>query len=218
MDSSECLLNIAKEALYEARIGDNEWAVGGGTVLAYYFNHRKSKDIDIFIPNIQILNKLSPRFNDVCEKAFDYNEMTNYISLTFQEGKIDFIASPQLTLFSPKKEQFYNNKVFLEHPIEIVIKKIFHRGSWAVPRDIFDLATVYNFGEKDKLLDELINIEDEAEKFFNNIYKCKNQLYSNESADMLLPSGKLLEGQEFNICKDIAQNFFDLQQKKNWER
>lgn len=181
MDSSEYLLRIAKEALTEAQIDDKLWAIGGGTVLAYYFNHRRSKDIDIFIPDIQMLSKLSPRFNNICEKAFDYNEMTNYISLAFPKGKIDFIASPQITSFPPKEELFYNNKVFLEDPIEIVIKKIFHRGSWAVPRDIFDLATVYKFGDSENLLTELINIEDEAEIFFNNISKCRDQLYSQES-------------------------------------
>ena len=33
--------------------------------MIYYYNHRLSKDIDIFIDDMQLLNSLSPGFNDI---------------------------------------------------------------------------------------------------------------------------------------------------------
>ena len=69
MENSKILLQKAIDILEEADIKDDEWAVGGGTVLAHYYNHRISKDIDIFINDIQLLTLLSPRFNDMSEDA-----------------------------------------------------------------------------------------------------------------------------------------------------
>ena len=48
MDSSknEQLLARAIEITKEAGMGKEMWAVGGGTVLSHYYDHRLSKDID----------------------------------------------------------------------------------------------------------------------------------------------------------------------------
>ena len=37
------------------------WSLGGGTVLMFHYAHRKSKDIDIFIPDPQFLGYINPR-------------------------------------------------------------------------------------------------------------------------------------------------------------
>lgn len=63
--NSKILLNRAIKILDYAGIDISSWAIGGGTVLAHYYNHRLSKDIDIFIDDMQLLNSLSPRFNDI---------------------------------------------------------------------------------------------------------------------------------------------------------
>lgn len=125
MDNSEILLQHAIDAMNEAGIPKDSWSIGGGTVLAKYYNHRLSKDIDVFITDAQYLSQLSPRFNSAVEGAQDYLEMTNFISLSFQEGKVDFITSGQLTDFSPKISNFMNKMVPLDDPVEIVTKKIF---------------------------------------------------------------------------------------------
>lgn len=44
MDNSRILLSKAIQALEEAEITAEAGEVGGGTVLAHYFNHRLSKD------------------------------------------------------------------------------------------------------------------------------------------------------------------------------
>ncbi len=37
------------------------WSFGGGTVLMFHYAHRKSKDIDIFVPDPQFLGYVNPR-------------------------------------------------------------------------------------------------------------------------------------------------------------
>ena len=115
--NSKILLNRAIKILDYADIDISSWAIGGGTVLANYYNHRLSKDIDIFIDDMQLLNSLSPRFNDISENADDYDEMANYISLAFPEGKIDFIVGSQLTDFKSQKQLFLGHKVYLEDAV-----------------------------------------------------------------------------------------------------
>src|SRR5258706_10811127 len=74
------------------------WSFGGGTVLMLKHRHRFSKDIDIFIPDPQYLNYLTPRLNSVAEAMTgDYVEQGNFLKLQFKEGEIDFVASAPLT-------------------------------------------------------------------------------------------------------------------------
>ena len=122
--NSKILLNRAIKILDYANIDISSWAIGGGTVLAHYYNHRLSKDIDIFIDDMQLLSSLSPRFNDISENADDYDEMANYISLAFPEGKVDFIVGSQLTNFKSQKQLFLGYDVYLEDAVEVVAKKI----------------------------------------------------------------------------------------------
>ena len=156
MDNSEVLLANAMVALKEAGIQLEAWSVGGGTVLKNYFNHRISKDIDVFLTEPQLLSKLSPRLNNVTENALDYDEMSNYISLTYPQGKVDFIVASKVTEFDPKMDLFFNHWVYLEHPVEIVMKKLFFRGKKVLPRDLFDLAIVFNSNQRNVLIDAAI--------------------------------------------------------------
>ena len=71
MENSKILLDHAIYALSSTSIASNQWSIGGGTVLANYFNHRISKDIDVFINDAQCLTELSPRVNDECDNALD---------------------------------------------------------------------------------------------------------------------------------------------------
>lgn len=80
--------------------------------MAYYYCHRLSKDIDIFLNDRQFLNGLSPRINGVTEQALDYQEQDGSISLTFPEGKIDFILAPNLTGYLPEKHIFFRQRSF----------------------------------------------------------------------------------------------------------
>lgn len=220
MDNSECLLRYAMSALDEANVHTDKWAVGGGTVLKLIFNHRESKDIDIFINDAQFLGCLSPRFNNITENALDYDETANYITLTYPEGKVDFINSSQITLFTPIQKEFLGENIFVEDPVEIICKKIYHRGKQVLPRDVFDLAVVYNSERKNDLLKASVKIKSQVEDFIKSFYKCKQSMkqYSVSYEDMLLENGIKLKGKEFNICQayinHIRTKFKELDNKQ----
>lgn len=216
MENSEILLNKALEALKSVDIPADYWAVGGGTVLKTIYNHRNSKDIDIFIRDAQFLSSLSPNLNDVTIEALDYNEMANFISLTYPEGKVDFIVAGQVTSFSPTQRDFCGHKIMVEDPVEIVCKKIFYRGSEALPRDIFDLAVVFNSDRQKDLIKAALSIEKKFNEFATTFKKLSMKpKYSDRYTEMLRDEGLKIKGKEYQICDSfISQVKKQLQQFK----
>jgi predicted nucleotidyltransferase component of viral defense system len=120
-----------------------DWSFGGGTVLMRRYRHRFSKDIDIFIPSPQYLNYLSPHLNDTAEAMTgDYTLQAEYLKLQFPEGEIDFVVSAPLTQDPVTAETIFDREVMVETSVEIVAKKVWHRGDRFRARDIFDLALI----------------------------------------------------------------------------
>ena len=119
------------------------WTFGGGTVLMRKYQHRLSKDIDIFVPDPQALNYVNPRLSQVAaDLAVHYDEANAFIKLFLPEGEIDFVASPNLTQSPYVDEEIFGRIVRVETATEIVAKKFFHRGDRLLARDMFDLALV----------------------------------------------------------------------------
>lgn len=207
MENSEILLKRAIAAIHENAILDEEWAVGGGTVLAYYYRHRMSKDIDIFFENPQYLNGLSPRVNEVVESAVYYQEQSNSISLTFPEGKIDFIVAPNLTGYIQRKNNFFGHMVYLEDAVEIVIKKLFYRGEFLIGRDLFDLAVVGSSNRRKDLLRQLGKLGNKfvtfKEKFLQSKEELKDRAYSKLYKDAITDKIFSMNGKEIDICDKI---------------
>ncbi len=207
MDSSknEQLLARAIEITKEAGMGKEMWAVGGGTVLSHYYDHRLSKDIDIFINDPQFLSSLSPRLNEIANEAAGYDETGSFISLTFPEGEVDFIVGSQLSKFKPQEQPFLNQVVNLEDPVEIIAKKIVYRGHYAVSRDIFDLAVVSSDRMKD-IVDIFSKHPNEVKKFYERLSastKNRDELYSITQKGSILPGGMKFIGKEVKLCKKI---------------
>lgn len=127
----------------KAGITLDDWSFGGGTVLMRRYRHRFSKDVDIFIPDLQYLNYLSPHLNDTAEAMTgDYTLQANFLKLQFKEGEIDFVVSAPLTRNPTTIESIFGRNVMVETSTEIIAKKIWHRGDRFRARDIFDLALV----------------------------------------------------------------------------
>ena len=121
----------------------NNWSFGGGTVLMRRHHHRFSKDVDIFVPDPQILPYLSPRLSDAAESmTTNYIEQAGFIKLVFDEGEIDFVASAPLTENPTTAEILFGRPVQIENSSEIIAKKVWHRGVEFTARDLFDLAMV----------------------------------------------------------------------------
>ena len=122
---------------------DPFWTFGGGTVLMLRYGHRLSKDIDIFVPDPQYLGFVSPRLSDAAERVTtDYVEGPGYVKLLRPEGEIDFVASSNLTARPFDEWTLLGRTVKVETAAEIVAKKLWHRGSCATARDLFDLSLV----------------------------------------------------------------------------
>jgi len=119
------------------------WTFGGGTVLMLRYNHRYSKDIDIFVPDPQALGYVTPRLSARAETlTTDYTEAANFVKLFLAEGEIDFVASPNLTSNPFVIENLLGREVKVETSAEIIAKKFWHRGNRLTARDMFDFVLV----------------------------------------------------------------------------
>lgn len=124
-------------------IRDPAWTFGGGTVLMLRHGHRRSKDVDLFVPDPQYLGYVTPRLSDVAASITDdYVEAAGYVKLILEEGEIDFVAAPNLTRTPFEVRKVLGRRVKVETSAEIVAKKMWHRGNMATARDLFDLALV----------------------------------------------------------------------------
>ncbi|MDP2804803.1 MAG: nucleotidyl transferase AbiEii/AbiGii toxin family protein [Gallionellaceae bacterium] len=169
------------------------WSLGGGTVLMFYYAHRKSKDIDIFVPDPQFLGYVNPRLGGRGEEVTaDYQDGTEFVKLFLPEGEIDFVASSTLTEKPFEEHEVLGRKILLETPIEIVAKKLWYRGDRATPRDLLDLALViehhYNA------------ILEQPNVFAKNIEAFTDQCDSRRS--IMMPVFEAIEKIEFKLSFD----------------
>lgn len=120
-----------------------DWSFGGGTVLMRRHRHRLSTDIDIFLPDPQLIGHLSPRLNPAIESlTSDYDEQANSLKLYFPQGEIDFVVSGFLTANPVAIERIHGRDVNVETSAEIIAKKVWYRGADLTARDLFDFALV----------------------------------------------------------------------------
>ena len=169
------------------------WSLGGGTVLMFYYGHRLSKDIDIFVPDPQFLGYVNPRLGGRGEAVTsDYKDGSEFVKLFLPEGEIDFVASSTLTENPFEEHVVLGRKVLLETPIEIVAKKLWYRGDRATPRDLLDLALVIEHHYSDIL--------DHRDVFAKNIEAFTEQCYSRRA--IMLPVFKEIEKIEFKLSFD----------------
>lgn len=137
-------LKTAVSILEKSGISKEDWTFGGGTALMLYFNHRKSRDIDIFFHNPQFITMLTPRLNDYTYSITDkYTEQSNFLKLYFDDFEIDFIVAPNLTGLKPELKKLDGIEIYVDHPVEIIAKKIYYRPYDIKIRDVIDLAFVH---------------------------------------------------------------------------
>lgn len=119
------------------------WTFGGGTVLMLRYQHRMSKDVDIFVPNPQYLGYVNPRISDAAaEVTSEYEEHAQFVKLILPAGEIDFVVSHNLTAPGYEEWTLMGEPVKVESAAEIVAKKMWHRGDRPTARDLFDLSLV----------------------------------------------------------------------------
>jgi len=106
-------------------------------------DHRVSHDIDIFLPDPQLLAYLDPQKRDfdleVGPTEYD-GDGTRFLKLAFEGiGQIDFIVGSSITASPTTRRMIKNEIVELENVPEIITKKVYYRGPNIRPRDIFEL-------------------------------------------------------------------------------
>lgn len=159
----------------------------------FHYAQRKSKDTDIFIPDPQFLGYINPRLGGRGEDVTsDYQDTAEYVKLFLPEGEIDFVASSTLTKNPFEDHVVLGRNILLETPIEIVAKKIWHRGDRATPRDLLDLAIVI-----DHHYNEIL---DHRDVFVKNIVKFTDQCAFRKS--FMLPVFEAIEKIEFSLSFD----------------
>lgn len=136
-------LNIIED-IKKHGTSDPFWTFGGGTVLMFRYQHRRSKDIDIFVPDPQYLGFVTPRLSDVAAGVSSQyiEDQSSYVKLIRPEGEIDFVAALNLTKSPYEVWNIGGQFIRVETATEIVAKKLWHRGDRATARDLFDLSLV----------------------------------------------------------------------------
>ncbi|KAB2838135.1 MAG: nucleotidyl transferase AbiEii/AbiGii toxin family protein [Burkholderiales bacterium] len=111
--------------------------LGGGTRLMLVLEHRISHDIDLFVHDAQWIPYLSPRLNDGAEAlCTGYEEAADFLKLAFEEGEVDFIV--RASLLGLPEQTCAETTFALDHPAEVLAKKLFYRGATLTPRDLYD--------------------------------------------------------------------------------
>jgi len=136
----------------------------------FRYQHRLSKDIDIFVPDPQYLGFVTPRLSDVAAAvSTDYVEdQSSCVKLIRPEGEIDFVASPNLTEPAFEVWNIGGQHIRVETAAEIVAKKLWHRGDKAAARDLFDLSLVIE-REPEALERAAVFLKKNAEPFIGQI-------------------------------------------------
>lgn len=189
--------------------GDYEfgWSFGGGTAMMIQIGHRESHDVDIFIDDGQILGFLDPAKVDLHfkEKPADYGgDGARYQKFAFTDiGEIDFIASGHLTDTPFVTKQIEGRDVKLETIPEIIAKKVFHRGSEAKPRDVFDIAAAAR-SHRPEVVTALKGFPDHVSKTLERLDKLNPEFVSGAIGQlMILPDFLDMAPESLGIAKSL---------------
>jgi hypothetical protein len=167
----------------------DSWTLGGGTAMMLQIDHRESHDVDIFLPDVQMLPFLDPKTRDFAFeiRPTDYQgDGARSLKLVFENiGEIDFIVGGPLTSIPTKRTAVEGEAVQLETIPEIIAKKIYYRGSSIKPRDIFDIAAA---GEKqaNSIIEELKPYKDEVTQTLSVMQKLNPDFISRAIAELAI--------------------------------
>ncbi len=163
---------------------------GGGTALAiYYFQHRLSFDIDLFVTDVQVLNYLSPKHWIEETNSFNnskYIDLSNHIRVLEKKNniKVDVLVTQDASTdyLLDDSRAIFSSEVYVESIEDIIAKKIVYRRNDNLTRDIIDIAI--SIKHADNILEKLfvaekINRED-IQDLYNSIERLDRETFDEE--------------------------------------
>ncbi|WP_246820628.1 nucleotidyl transferase AbiEii/AbiGii toxin family protein [Bradyrhizobium iriomotense] len=186
----------------------DHWTFGGGTAMMLQIDHRISQDVDIFLPDPQVLPFLDPQkhdFNFEIRPA-DYNgDGARSLKLSFEFGQIDFIVATSLTSSPTTQATVEGEMILLETIPEIIAKKIYHRGNSITPRDIFDIAASGEM-HAESIIKELARYRDRVAGTLATIDKLKPDFVSAAINQLSIKDAyKLIANTALEKTKDLLR-------------
>lgn len=133
----------------------NVSSLGGGTALAaYYWNHRYSTDIDIFIYDNEDKKDLLKESNwsEYVKKSMEeigyegkfINHPVYSEIIIDKDCKIQFVDVVKKSDIPFKKANLWNQEILIDTVEEIIAKKIYYRADKGNTRDLFDIAIAFH--------------------------------------------------------------------------
>lgn len=158
----EALELFFKDA-FPSTINKNVLKFGGGTALSiYYFQHRLSFDIDLFLTDQQYLSYFSPKHWIEDTDNFDdrhYIDTHNHIGVVSANNiKVDILVdSSSNSLLIDTSKDIFSFDIRVESIEDILAKKIIFRKKDNKARDIFDIAVAIS--KDNNIIDNLLTNE-----------------------------------------------------------
>ena len=138
--------NPLTQALNEICERGRPWALGGGTVLASAWRHRRSEDLDIFVPEENSIETLRERVNPKFHQAMkscgsqDFFEGEKSIKVVMPEGRIEISRLDVKPPGEAERAMVEGFEMCVLSPAQILTGKIRGRSDKSPDRDIFDIA------------------------------------------------------------------------------
>jgi pimeloyl-ACP methyl ester carboxylesterase len=185
------------------------WSFGGGTAMMLQIGHRESHDVDIFLDDPQILGFLDPSKVDLHfdEPPASYGgDGARFQKFAFTDiGEIDFIATGHLTSAPFVVRQIWGRAVQLESIPEIIAKKVYHRGSEAKARDVFDIAAAAR-SHRFEVIAALKHYPDRVAKTLDRLDKLNPEFVDSTIRQLIvLPDFLDMAPQSLNIAKSLLR-------------
>ena len=195
-DQIKALELFFKDA-FPSTIDKNIIKFGGGTALSiYYFQHRLSFDIDLFLTDQQYLSYFSPKHWIEDTNTFDathYIDTHNHIGVISANNiKVDILVdSSSDSLLIDTSKDIFSFDIRVESIEDILAKKIVFRKKDNKARDIFDIAVAIS--NNDNIIDNLLSnerIHQEDLKIFLNALENINMQKYQIDIELVEPIGE----------------------------
>ncbi len=197
---------------------------GGGTALAmYYFQHRLSFDIDLFVTDVQVLNYLSPKHwieETTTFNAEKYIDLSNHIRVLYKENniKVDILvtADENSKYLHDDSYRIFTTDIYVESIENIIAKKIVYRRNDNLTRDIIDIAISIKHANNilKKLYDEKMIKLNDVKELYDSIKNLDITTYK-EEIEIVMPFQKYIEDANnapqiiINECENILYSHLE---------